>query len=818
MKHLVWFLASLVFGAPALSQPAVPQGVRPGAYMDHRTDGASVVVEGEGATAHITFYRSSVVRVDWLPPGRTPDSSFAVVQSPEPEIEPTVHMGPDALWVRSPQMTVAVQKRPLRLRFTDGAGRELVAEVDSGFVARDTARSIRFSLTPDTRLYGTGERVPFGLRGDTLRMQNQAHYGYSEPQLPMKINVPFLTTTGGYGLFVDNPYPARFMLGAADSTRMKYVTPGGEITYYVVGEASIPEQLRQYTWLTGRQPMPPKWSLGYIQSKFGYETEAQARGVVDTLRRKQVPVDAVILDLDWFEHMGDLRWNRKAFPEPFDMIGDLRDRGVKTVTITESYITRPSRLFEPALDSNFVGQRPDGSPYVMADWWSCDECDVALLDVTDPAARDWWWRQHPPFMGPEMAGFWTDLGEPERHPVDMQHHLGPRNKVHNVYNHLWAQTLFNGWHDWRDNQRVFNLTRSASAGTQRYNPTLWSGDVASSFEAFRLQIPFQLNVGLAGFGLYGSDLGGFTGKTSPELYARWMQQGALSPTMRPHGSDTPTEPWRYGEGVENIVREMVRLRYRLMPYLYTLAWQNHRTGIPLTRPLFFADPSDERLHEVEHSYLLGESLLVAPVLRDSARSRAVPLPEGTWIHYWTDAAVEGGRTVTVDAPLAQIPLFVKGGAIVPMRPVAPRTEAQPPDTLALAVYPDSGRAGLFSLYEDDGRTLNYQDGAYAVTDLTQQLRPQDDGTADLSVSVGAAVGTYGGQPEARTVRVHVHRVPRAPARVRVNGAPLPERLSSAAGRGWRYDPDANVLTIRFRGPIHESHRLVVDDVGPIGHF
>ena len=510
MKHFACLLLGLLLAPPVGAQPAAPQSVKPGTYVDHRVAGPTVAVEGTGATARITAYRPAVVRVDWLPPGHAPDSSFAVVRSPAADQSPTVRESDGALTVRLDSLTETVQKRPLRLRFTGDEGRRLLAEVDSGFVARDSARSMRFSHQPDTRLYGTGERVPFGLRGDTLLMDNQAHYGYAEPRLPMKINVPFLVTTGGYGLFVDNTYPARFDLGAADSTAIQYRTPGGELTYYVVAAPHIPAQLRHYTWLTGRQPMPPKWSLGYIQSKFGYENEKQVRGVVDTLRRKNVPVDAVIIDLDWFEHMGDLRWDREAFPEPFDMMRDLRDRGVRTINITEPYITSPSRLYGPALDSSFVGTRPDGSPYVMDDWWSCDDCQVALLDVTDPAARDWWARQHPPFMGDVMAGYWTDLGEPERHPEDMQHHLGPRDKIHNVYNHLWAQTLFHGWHDWRDNQRIFNLTRSASAGTQRYNPTLWSGDVATSFDAFRLQIPFQLNVGLAGFGLYGSDLGGFT--------------------------------------------------------------------------------------------------------------------------------------------------------------------------------------------------------------------------------------------------------------------------------------------------------------------
>jgi len=802
-----------------MGQPAADRALTPGAYVDHRVDETTVVVEGEGAAAQITFYRPSVVRVDWLPPGATPDSSFTVVQSPDTNRVPTVHDGEEVLWVRSRDLTVAVQKTPLRLRFAEETGTSLLAEADSGFTARgDSTRSIRFALDADTRLYGTGERVSFGLRGDTVKIHNTSHYGYNGPREPMKINVPYVATTGGYGLFVDNTYPSQFDLGAADSTQVQYTTPGGELSYYVLAAPSIPEQLEQYTWLTGRQPLPPQWSLGYIQSKFGYRNASQARGVIDTLRRKEFPVDAVILDLDWFEYMGDLRWNHENFPAPFNMMRDLRDRGVKTISITETYITRPSRLFEPALDSNFVGRKPDGSPYVMPGWWSCDSCDVALLDVTDPQAQDWWWKQHPPFMGEGMAGFWTDLGEPERHPTDMRHHLGTRDKIHNVYNFLWAQTLFRNWRDWRPNQRIYNLTRSGFAGMQRYNPTLWSGDVSRTFKAFRLQVPFLLNVGLAGFGFYGSDLGGFTGgTTTSELYARWMQHGALSPTMRPHGVEQPTEPWHFGDEVEAIVREMVRLRYRLMPYLYTLAWKNHRTGMPLVRPLFFADPSDERLHDVHQSYLFGEDLLVAPVLRDSARTRTVTLPEGTWIHFWTDERMEGGQTVTVDAPLDQIPIFVKGGAIVPMRPVAPHVEAQPRDTLDLAVYPDSGPRGSFTLYEDDGKTLDYQEGAYAQTQITQQLRSRSDGTADLSVTVGDAVGTYAEQPEVRTVRVRVHRVSRTPDRVALGGQPLSQNVR--AGRdGWHYDAEGDVLTIRFRGSVHESHRIIAENVGAPGHF
>jgi alpha-glucosidase (family GH31 glycosyl hydrolase) len=552
-----------------------------------------------------------------------------------------------------------------------------------------------------------------------------------------------------------------------------------------------------------------------MQSKYGYRSEAAARGVVDTLRARNFPVDALIVDLYWFEHMGDLRWNREAFPAPFRMMEALRARGVKTMAISEPYLVRPSRLFGPALDSSFVGRTPGGEPYVMEDWWSCpDGCDVALLDMTDPAARDWWAGQYPPFMGETMAGLWTDLGEPERHPADMQHHMGPTPAVHNLYNLLWARTLYRHWDEWRPDRRMVNLTRSGYAGIQRFGTVLWSGDVGRSFEGLQAQPPLLLNMGLSGVGYYGSDLGGFAGgeTTNPELYTRWLQHGALTPTMRVHGVDNlPTEPWRFGAEAERIVRDAVHLRYRLMPYLYSLAWTNHREGLPLARPLFFADPDDERLHGYTDAYLLGDALLAAPVLEAGRRTKTVRLPEGTWIDWASGEAYEGGRTITVDAPLDAIPFFVAAGSIVPTRPVAPHTGAQPADTLGLAVYPDSGASASFSLYQDDGVSRDYREGAYALTSL-RQTWTRRGGAPAMTLTVGAATGQYEGQPEARTIRAAVHRVSAAPDRVTAGGARLPRRASRAALRrqgGWFYDAAAQVLRVQRRADVHERLRVTV---------
>ena len=819
LSFLALFVAACSL-RPAAAQPAPVGGTTPGAYVSHSVDGPAVVVQGERAALRVSFYRPPVVRVDWLPEDATsPDTSFAVVQVPDPRLDPVVRDTDAALLVRTPELTVTIHKEPLRVAFDDGRRERLLAEMAPPFVVTDSSRTVQFEADSTEHVYGTGERgsdTHVDLQGRAFDPYNTQRYGYEEAHPTMKINVPMAVTTGGYGLFVDDVVRGRLDVGGTEPGRTAYTSEAGAVSYYVIA-GDVREQLRHYTWLTGRQPLPPKWALGYIQSKYGYRNEAAARGVVDTLRSKGFPVDVLVLDLHWFEHMGDLRWNRDAWPTPFQMMRDLRERGVKTVAITETYVSEPSRLYHPAIDSGHVATRPGGSAYELEDWWSCpDGCKAVLADLTRPATREWWWAQHPPFMGEEMAGLWTDLGEPEKHPDAMQHHMGPAPQIHNAYNLLWAETLFHGWREIRPNQRIFNLTRSGSAGIQRFGTVHWSGDVRRSFTGLAQQSSLMLNAGLSGLAYYGSDIGGYLGDTrSPELYVRWMQHGALTPTMRPHGVDNvPTEPWRFGAEAERISREFVRLRYRLMPYLYTLAYQNHTEGLPIARPLFFADPSDETLHDYAGAHLLGDALLAAPVVRDSARTKAVRLPRGRWMDWWTGETVDGSRTVTANAPLDRIPLYQKAGTIVPMRPVRMHVEAQPADTLLLSIVPElpsaatpSPEPAAFTLYEDDGATLNYQRGAYALTRITQHA------TADaLTLTVGAASGDYDGLPAERTVRATVHRMDAAPQEVRAGERALSERTTQAELQrdgGYRYDADRNALILQVRLPTHTAHSLHV---------
>ena len=800
----------------------------PGAYVDHDVRGATVVVEGDSATAHLTFYAPDVVRVDWTAPGAArPDSSVAVVQTPDP-ILPAVRESTEALWVRSPALAVQVQKDPLRLHFADANGTPLTHE-SGGYARQGAGHHVAFALHDSTRVYGTGERAgSLNLRGRAFDLYNTQQYGYHEAPPQMKVNVPLAVTSGGYGLYVDTTWPTRLDIGAASSNTFSVDVEGGALTYYLMAGSDVPAQLEQYTALTGRQPMPPKWSLGYIQSKYGYRTEADARAVVDELRANDIPIDALILDLYWFEHMGDLRWNRERFPEPFQMMRDLREDGVETIAITEPFLVTESQLFDEGDQAGYFAQNEAGDTYLIDNWWSCTEsvansvegCQAALLDLTNPAARSWWWGQYPIFMGSEMGGLWTDLGEPEQHPEGMQHYEGSVASVHNAYNLLWAKTLFDGYRDWRPNQRLVNLTRAGSAGIQRYSTFLWSGDVGRSYEGLQSQPPLLLNMSLSGLAYYSSDLGGFTnGTTTDELYTRWLQHGAFTPTMRPHGvDDQATEPTRFSDETLAIVRDYVRLRYRLMPYLYTLAHENHTTGMPLTRPLFFADADNPALHDYDDAYLFGDAFLVAPVMTEGQREKTVELPAGSWIHYWSGQAYAGRQAVTVDAPLDEMPLFVRAGSIIPMRPVAPHTGAQPQDELHLDVYPGPNARHSASLYEDDGATLAYEHGAYATTAL-HQVRRTVDGTPVLDVIVEAATGTYDGQPEARTLAPTVHRLSSVPASVTHNGTSLAERgsVDAVARRGgFYYDADTQQLHIRVAdAAVDTAHTLRIQNATPV---
>lgn len=815
MRSLFWKTAfGLAVGLLVLiARPCAAQ-MPLGTYTDHEVGPSSITVWADTSGMRLTWYRRDVVRVDLLPsPSTTHDSSLAVHRGPQ-TLALNVQADAEAIRVSSPGLTARIQKDPVRLRIASSEGRTLVEEpAAAGVTADGERRRAQFRLSSDTRFYGTGQRgVGLDLRGEQFRSYNEQHFGYHQPPKTMNINVPLLLTSQGYALLFDDPHPGRFDLGAEDPSRFWYEAEGGELSYFVLEGTSMAEQLEAYTWLTGRPPMPPKWGLGYLQSKYGYRSAEAARSTVSRLRAEDIPADGLILDLYWFERMGDLNWNEKAFPNPSAMVEDFEDQGIKTLLITEPYFTESSTWFSDMLADGAPrpAQTSSGEPYRLGGWWSCG-CDALLADFTHGPTRDWWTDRYAEILDSGVHGLWTDLGEPEAHPSDMQHAAGPADAVHNVYNLLWARTVQETFREQRPNRRVVNLTRSGYAGIQRYGVFTWSADVGRSFTGLAAQRALMLNSSLSGLYYHSSDLGGFVGETSPELYARWMQMGTFSPVTRPHGIDNqPTEPWGFGESVLDISRRYVQLRYRLLPYLYTMAHRAHDRGMPIVRPLFFENPDASRFADNDEAYLFGDSFLVAPVVRSGKREKAVPLPEGTWINYWTDEAVDGGTTVTVDAPLERLPLFVRAGAIVPMRPEAPdyvgRSVA---DTLQLSVYPGE-TPSRFTLYEDDGYTRDYEQGRSAATTFERQ-RVRRDTTAEVrTLTMGATQGAFEGMPTERTYHVVFHRAA-SPQRVTVDDRVLAARGTPSelreAGTGYAYDAEAERLHVRATAGVRTEHQV-----------
>ena len=679
-----------------------------------------------------------------------------------------------------------------------------------------------FSISPREHFYGTGERGD-GLdrRGKKFDCWNTQVGGYVAPPATMNVGVPFIASSAGYGLLFDNTYRGTFDVGATRTAELSYSAAGGEMTYYVIAGGSLRGTVGRYTWLTGSPVLPPRWAFGYIQSKNRYRNEAEARGIVDTMRARGFPCDAIVLDLRWFRSMGDLSWDSTAWPDPGRMMADFRRVGIRTVLITEPYIVEQSRNYAEALRLGYVGRDPAGRPYRLGGWWSCGGCDAALLDITNPAAASWWWSKYPLFMGSGVAGLWTDLGEPERHPDDMVHHLGPAGRVHNIYDFLWAKTIFEGMEKFRPGDRVFNLTRSGWAGIQRYGAVTWSGDVSRTFEGLASQIPIVLNMGISGLVYQNSDIGGYArNPTTPELYTRWMEFGVFSPIARAHGAGEmtngqPTEPWRFGPEAEAVCRHMIRLRYRLLPYIYSMAHEACVSGLPLARPLVMMYPDDARFADECTAYLWGDALLVAPVLGAGESSRQVAFPRGDWVDFRTDEIIHGGSSRDVPAPLGTLPLFVKRGSIIPMAQEMDYTDERPADTLTLHVYPSPEGPASLTLYEDDGKTTAYLAGKSSLTRFSARVE-RSGSSGNMEITLGRAEGFFPGMIARRTYILEIHTVAAPPSTVTVEGrrlnAATPPPEGGVPREGYVFDPHASIVTLAVTRPTYRATTIVLSDI------
>ncbi|QKG56912.1 DUF5110 domain-containing protein [Hymenobacter sp. BRD128] len=848
------------FGRSPQLAPEVPGG----RYKSHSfdTEHQTLVVQAtDGSIRQVREWGIGVIKVDYFAPGRAPvaDSSISVLAiNGLPGADGVAVRAPDgkhlmllanpssatatSVKLRTNRGTVIIDKKTLRVSWQ--LRETLFSEASPAFrrqpltspTTADTPPSradelagtgVRFRLAPGERLYGTGARaLPLDRRGYRLELYNQAHYGYQNGEQNLNVTLPVVLSNRGYLLLFDH-YAAGYLdLGKKNSDVLEYGAQGlNSLSYFVITGDSQAEILNHYTALTGRQPLPPRWALGLIQSRFGYRSQAEMLRVASQMRRSGFPLDALVLDLFWFggtTRQGDFQWDAANFPDPAGMMRDLKAQGVNTILISEPYVMRTSLNDSLVRTQGLVGTTAAGRPFTVGSFWAGP---ASILDVFKPAARTWLWAQYKRLHEQGAAGWWSDLGEPENHPLAMHHRLGPTAQVHNAYGMTWAQIFQDNYAKEYPNERLFNLARSGWAGMQRNAVFPWSGDINRSWSGLQAQVPIMLGMGQAGVGYMHSDAGGFGANAiqDPELYTRWLQLAALCPIMRPHSDQVVApEPYTYPEPYQSIVRKYAHLRYELLPYLYTLAAENTLTGAPLARAMDFTDANpatkpplpaeatDQHVPTIpvtlgsatplaannfslsavvlNSQYLLGSSLLVAPINQPSQRRRNVALPAtvGGWVDFETGQTLPGGQTVGMSAPLGHIPLLVRAGAIIPMTAYHPSTAAYRPDTLAVRYFPDfKVPESTFTMYEDDGRS------AQALKQLKFSLVELTGTTTTNFVSFTAVVsGHYPGAPTQRLIQLRLARVAAAPTAVRLEGEPL-------AATEWYYDVVHHELRIQF---------------------
>lgn len=672
----------------------------------------------------VIFLAADLARLSWLP-GRepVPYSIAKPIEAWEPvpfEVEET----PDGWLLRTNQMKVAI-RRDGSVAFFDCEDRLL--RQDAPPEQAGEARRLRTQLHPEERIYGLGERATrANRRGGRYLIWNRDPGSYHWGDDPLYLNVPVylsLHPNGSSLVFFENTYRATFDVGATEADILEHTFEGGLLRYYFIPGPPA-RALERYTELTGRPPLPPLWALGYHQSRYSYYPETRVRELVATFQAHDIPVDVIHLDIHYMHGYRVFTWDRERFPDPRRLAEDLRQQGVRLITIIDPGVKVDDKypVYREGVQGGHFCTLPDGTPVHGPVWpgWA------AFPDFTNPATRGWWGSLYRKLVDVGVAGFWHDMNEPivfaawgdRTLPLCTRHALegqgGDHTEAHNLYGLLMARAAYEGLRELRPHERPVIISRSGWAGLQRYAWN-WTGDNYSDWPSFYLAIPMLIGLGLSGIAFTGPDIGGFEEAPTPELYTRWLQAGIFFPFCRTHTCiGTPDqEPWSFGEPYTRINRETIRWRYRLLPYLYTAAWQAATRGWPIVRPLWWLDPQDATLWDVDDAFLCGDALLVAPVLEESARWRRVQLPRGTWYNLWTRAVYQGGTTVEVDAPLDYSPVFVRGGTVLPLWEPAANTEQLVRDRITLRIYPPArGESGESYLYLDEGNGWRHLEGHY----------------------------------------------------------------------------------------------------------
>src|SRR5712671_1012081 len=691
----------------------------------------------------------------------------------------------EAVTISTDELEAVVRRSPLLIEFRDARTHELIKadEQPMAYDAKGLLAGMMFDpqagifvaaskkLGFDEHFYGLGEKAAhLDKRRGYFVNWNSDTPGYTEGKDPIYQTIPFyigLQHGVAYGLFFDNSYRSYFDFGRSSQRRAWFGAEGGELNYYFLYGPQIKKILGRYADLTGHMPLPPMWALGNQQSRWSYYPDTMVEQVVREYRERDLPLDVIHLDIDYMQGYRVFTFDTSRFPNPKEFTARLGRQGVKLVAIVDpgvkyqppaknapsSKSTHPELetqsqryyVFDEGMEKNYFQHRRSGELFIPKVWPG----ESVFVDYTLPEARRWWGDLHRAYTDNGVAGIWNDMNEPSdfvdqtgKNQLDViSYDEGERSthaKNRNVFALLEARATYEGLARLKPERRPYVITRAAYAGIQRYS-TMWTGDTNSTWEALALNVPMFTTLGLSGEPFVGSDVGGFIGRGNGELLVRAYQISFLAPFCRNHkvidGYDQ--EPWRFGKYYEDIIRKYLKLRYHLLPFLYTTLEEANQTGVPLFRPLVLNYQDDANTYNLDDEFMIGDDLLVAPIVKPDLTSRLVFLPKGIWYDYWTNKKYEGGSMMRVDAPLETVPMFVRGGAIVPLGPEMNYVGEKPVDPSTVASYPDDRGAASTTLYEDDGLSPAYKDGAYRRTtvNVSHSVR-------GFAVSISAPLGQF----------------------------------------------------------------------------
>jgi alpha-D-xyloside xylohydrolase len=594
-------------------------------------------------------------------------------------------------------------------------------EVSASFVSPDDEHYFGLGQNQEGRLDHRGQRV-------------ECWHNYTATAAP-SVCVPFMVTNYGYGMIWDNPSKTVIEPGFNERTRWTSEV-GDRVSFFVISGNSFDEIYSGYRLLTGPTPMLPKAAYGYIQCKQRYASQDELLAVARGYRERHLPADILVVDWFYFSKMGEMDFLPDEWPDVREMNRELHDMGFQTMISVWPRFTKGSRFYDYLLQKGWFEHLADGTP---TDGLPYDRAG-SDIDTTDPEAARWFWdviRDN--IVSKGFDAIWADETEPDLPPNGSYFFIGPGTRYFNVYPLFHTAAIYNGYR--RDiNHRALILSRDAYLGAQRNGTVFWSSDISPTWDTLRRQIPTGLDFTASGMAYWTEDIGGWQYLPKehrpehhplldpsdarnnvggyddyPELYTRWFEYATFLPIFRAHGSRLYNEVWSYGKQAEPILEKYLRLRYELMPYIYSLAYQTHKTGAPYMRPLFMDFPNDPQVADLRDEYMFGPAFLVAPVTEEGMTNRRVYLPSGTeWFNYWTKQRIRGGQAISVDAPIDRLPLFVRAGSIVPLGAPIESTR-QPQKISKVRIYPGADRE--FVLYQDDGATYAYEKGDYRITYL-----------------------------------------------------------------------------------------------------